>query len=354
MASIIEKCGKFSVEIRKKGFKPVYKTCDSRKDAEKWASDTEAAMVNHSFVDNTIAQRTTLGEALLRYKCDIIANKEHKQPEISRINMWLKSDLKYKIITTLRGADFAEHRDKRIGAGRANNTVRLELQLVSHLYNVARKEWKGFEGIKNPLDEIKKPGGSNSRTRRLEAVSDDHNEYDLIFEELSKSRNIYAKIAFVLAVETSARKGLLFKIRWRWIDLMDGMITVPPEIAGAHKNKGVPLVIPLTPVAILELMTLQQKLIVDGKYKLDGFVIDTTVSALNNIWRKRIRAKGIASGFRWHDLRHEATSRFFEMGLEIMEVSSITGHKNLAMLKRYTHLRAQPLVAKLAAAQNQL
>ncbi|WP_244979904.1 tyrosine-type recombinase/integrase [Achromobacter insuavis] len=50
---------------------------------------------------------------------------------------------------------------------------------------------------------------------------------------------------------------------------------------------------------------------------------------------------------RWHDLRHEAASRFFEKGLHPMEVASITGHKSMQMLKRYTHLRAEDLVAKL-------
>lgn len=52
-------------------------------------------------------------------------------------------------------------------------------------------------------------------------------------------------------------------------------------------------------------------------------------------------------GLHFHDLRHEATSRLFEKGLNIMEVASITGHKTLAMLKRYTHLRAEDLAAKL-------
>ncbi len=50
---------------------------------------------------------------------------------------------------------------------------------------------------------------------------------------------------------------------------------------------------------------------------------------------------------RLHDLRHEATTRFFELGLNIMEVSTITGHKDLKMLKRYTHLKAQDLALKL-------
>ena len=49
----------------------------------------------------------------------------------------------------------------------------------------------------------------------------------------------------------------------------------------------------------------------------------------------------------FHDLRHEATSRLFEKGLNPMEVASITGHKTLQMLKRYTHLNAGDLAAKL-------
>jgi len=49
----------------------------------------------------------------------------------------------------------------------------------------------------------------------------------------------------------------------------------------------------------------------------------------------------------FHDLRHEAVSRLFELGLNPMEVASISGHKTLAMLKRYTHLRAEDLARKL-------
>jgi integrase len=50
---------------------------------------------------------------------------------------------------------------------------------------------------------------------------------------------------------------------------------------------------------------------------------------------------------RFHDLRHEASTRLFEKGLNIMEVASITGHKDLRMLRRYTHLKAKDLARKL-------
>jgi len=59
-----------------------------------------------------------------------------------------------------------------------------------------------------------------------------------------------------------------------------------------------------------------------------------------------VRRAGIED-LRFHDLRHEATTRLFEKGLNIMEVASITGHKDLRMLRRYTHLKAEDLARKL-------
>lgn len=50
----------------------------------------------------------------------------------------------------------------------------------------------------------------------------------------------------------------------------------------------------------------------------------------------------------FHDLRHEAVSRFFERGLSVPEVALISGHRDPRMLFRYTHLRAEDVAAKLA------
>ena len=58
--------------------------------------------------------------------------------------------------------------------------------------------------------------------------------------------------------------------------------------------------------------------------------------------------RGGNGGLRFHGLRHEATSRLFERDVfDLMEVASITGHKALQMLKRYTNLRAEDLARKL-------
>ncbi|MGA7069471.1 MAG: tyrosine-type recombinase/integrase [Pseudolabrys sp.] len=62
---------------------------------------------------------------------------------------------------------------------------------------------------------------------------------------------------------------------------------------------------------------------------------------------ERLRARAKMPDFHFHDLRHEAITRLFERGLNIAEVSAISGHKELRMLQRYTHLRAVDLVSRL-------
>ena len=63
-------------------------------------------------------------------------------------------------------------------------------------------------------------------------------------------------------------------------------------------------------------------------------------------FQKALKGAGI-TGLRFHDLRHTATTRLFEKGLGIMEVALVTGHQDLRMLKRYTHLKPESLVTRL-------
>ncbi|WP_186100817.1 hypothetical protein [Burkholderia gladioli] len=92
-------------------------------------------------------------------------------------------------------------------AGKAENTIRLELQIVSHLYEIARKEW-GAEGLLNSLSNIRKPTGSQARDRRFR-----RGEFEKLRALLSSSGNPWVAPAFELAIETSLRQGTLFSIR---------------------------------------------------------------------------------------------------------------------------------------------
>jgi len=71
-----------------------------------------------------------------------------------------------------------------------------------------------------------------------------------------------------------------------------------------------------------------------------------TPRGLSGAFLRLCRRIGIEN-LHFHDLRHEATSRFFEKGLNPVEVATITGHKDTKMLMRYTHLRAEDLVGRL-------
>ena len=71
-----------------------------------------------------------------------------------------------------------------------------------------------------------------------------------------------------------------------------------------------------------------------------------SANAVRLAW-ERLKNKSNIKDLHFHDLRHEAISRFFEKGLSIPEVALISGHKDVRMLFRYTHLKAEDVLNKL-------
>ncbi|CAJ0808580.1 hypothetical protein LMG19087_00255 [Ralstonia wenshanensis] len=355
MAYISQRGAYWRAEVRKRGLKPIYRTFDTRQQAQQWAARTEAEITVGVYVDRTEAERTTLHDALARYMREVVPAKRYPEQERTRIARWQKHDLAWRTLASLRGADFAKYRDARRAAGRAENTIRLELQIVSHVFEIARKEW-GFETLTNPLKNIRKPSGSRARDRRLRP-----GEFEVLRTKLAASSNPWAPLAFELAIETSLRQGTLFSLRWEWVKLATRMIEFPPEARGAD-NKGVPARLPLSHRAVDVLRALaalwQRDQLTDAERsrfgpvdvdpsKLAGPVFGTTCNAVVMVWKRAVKSEDSFAGLRWHDLRHEAASRLFEKGLHPLEVASITGHKSMQMLKRYTHLNPADLLTKL-------
>ena len=331
MASISKRGRYWRAQIVRRGYPPQYRTFDTRAEAEAWSRAMETEMDRGIFVSRVESEKTTLADALGRYEREISVGKAHPTQDYQRIRHWLRQDLAHYFLANLRGADFAKYRDDRLAIGRAANTVRLELALVSHLFEIARKEW-GMEGLMNPLKNIRKPSGSNERDRRLR-----DGEYETLAAALSASENPWVRPAFDMAIETSLRQGMSLALRWEWIDLSRQVIWIPAEFR-RHGNKGVPPALPLSQKAVAVLRALPRS--------VDGRVFATSQNAIVCVWKKTLKRLGIP-GLRWHDLRHEADSRLFEKGLNPMEVASITGHRTLNMLRRYTHLQPDALAKKL-------
>jgi integrase len=87
---------------------------------------------------------------------------------------------------------------------------------------------------------------------------------------------------------------------------------------------------------------------------LDGLPINSdrtfpiTTNAFRLAW-DRVRARAGITDLHFHDLRHEAISRFFERGLNVPEVALISGHRDPRMLFRYTHPKPHVIAEKLKA-----
>lgn len=353
VASIKKRGEYWRAQVRRKGYPAISRTFDTKLQAETWARATEGSMDQGVFRTLGDAEKMTLAEALERYWREVGSAKSYPKQEHQRIRHWQAQPLAQRYLSNLRGVDFAAYRDARRKLGRAENTVRLELQLVAHLFNVARKEW-GMEGLLNPLNDIRKPSGSSERDRRLMA-----GEFEALAEELARSGNPWVLPAFELAIETTLRQGMLFKLERAWLDASGRFFRVPREHQGKG-NKAVPAFVVLSRRAAEIVVALPEC----ESSERAGKLLGCSQNAVSVAWKRALaaarcryedaeRAAGRSpkaehlQGLRWHDLRHEGASRLFERGLNPMEASAVTGHRSLSMLRRYVHLSPAQLLSKL-------
>ena len=143
------------------------------------------------------------------------------------------------------------------------------------------------------------------------------------------------KPLLVLAIETAMRRGELLGLRWEHVDFETRVAHLPLTKNGEARD------IPLSRRAAATLSTIKA-----GKDRDAERVFPMTGNSVRLAF-EHLRVRAGMSDFRFHDLRHEGVSRLFEKGLNIAEVSTISGHKELRMLQRYTHLRAADLVKRL-------
>ena len=324
----IDQRGKKSwrARVRLPGYKLKTRTFDTRAQAEIWAERIERELhIGNDTIPN-VAAEPTLAEALERYEREITKDKKSHEQERRRIAQWCRRPLSKLKLSKLSPQHFVTFRNERINAGTKRSTVRLDMALISHLFTIARKEW-GMGYLANPIAEVRQLKADKWRDRRLSAE-----EFERFERALDSGYNRVIAINIRFALETAARKGELLKLLWRDIDLKRRVMTLRDTKNGDDRR------VPLTQKAIELLEQLPR-----GE---EERVFPTTSDAITAAWR-RIVLRAEIEDFRYHDLRHEATSRLFERGLEIMEVQRITGHKTLSMLLRYTQMNVDRIVKRL-------
>lgn len=280
----------------------------------------------------------TLSKALERYLQSVSILKKGFPQERYRIEQIKRSFLGRKTVKKITSVDIATYRDQRLaqtnirtGKPLAAATVRLELSLLSHFFDVARIEWGYCDS--NPVANVRKPKVPPGRDRRLTAREE---RQILRYAHAHSNPDLYSII--VLALETAMRQGEILNLRWEHVNLKTRIAHLPDTKNGTQRD--VPLSLKARD-ALIRIGTMPS-----------GLVFGYTSHGLKSTWRFMIIKLGIEN-LHFHDLRHESVSRLFELGtLDMMEVAAISGHKSLAMLKRYTHLKAQRLVRKLEGNKN--
>ncbi|MGE7812097.1 integrase [Pseudomonas sivasensis] len=311
-------------QIRRKRYPTLSATFDTKAEAQRWAAEIEGDMSRARFVDMREAESTTLAEALERYLSEVTSTKKGAKQEAVRIRKWKEHKLATKGLAAIRSSDMAAYRDAELREGKSAATVRLNLAVISHLYTVATKEW-GIEGLTNPCRAIRMPKGSKERDRRPTPA-----ELIALYKAASQL-NAQLPVFIELAVETAMRRSELLLLSR---DQVRGKVAFLEDTKNGERRA-----VPLSSRAIALLEGLPTP-IAGGRY------FSLALNTISNYFPRACASAGI-EGLRLHDLRHEATSRFFERGFNMMEVASITGHKTLSILKRYTHLKPEILAEKL-------
>ena len=325
MGSIRVRQGRYQANVRRKGYATVTKTFTSREVAKRWIKTTEIAIEKG---EHSPKISITVGEMLDKYKLVCLAtHKGANASEQYRINR-LTNYFGAIALCDLTPAQLAKYRDDRLKTVQPQ-TVKRDLSVLSSAINTAIIEWN-IPLKMNPVSKIRWKHTDQARDRRFE----DGEESQL----LSHATPFMARMITV-AVETAVRRSELLRIKRSHINFFKQTL----EIGLTKTDK--PRTIPLSSSA---LKALKEQLRASDKVipMEEQPIFQITGSRLFKDFQRLREEIGIIN-FRWHDLRHEATSRLFEKGLNMMEVASITGHEDLKMLKRYTHIRPETLVKRL-------
>ena len=337
--------------IRKKGFPHQYKSFKSKRDCEVWATDTESKMNRGIFSDMSIAEGLTLAEGLKKYLKEITPHKKGKYQETNRINRLISNTkISDKTFATFKSFDCAKYRDEMSDLGLSASTINKELSVISHLFEVALKDW-GISCI-NPVKQIAKPKVENSRDRRLSALEEQYLVRALTDNSAGARSNKVVIDIVLFAIETGMRKSEPFKLTWQDVDLKK-------QVAYLHDTKnGKPRGVPLSSQAVKILKGDDDDTIVKIRR---GKVFNTTYSALTQSFRRAVvraislyekdttpdmRIEGFLDDFTYHDLRHEATTRLADK-LQMHELMKVTGYSDARMLARYYHPKPEDLAKKL-------
>lgn len=326
----INKCReRWSCRVRKKNGSSIRKTFNTKKEALAWGAQKELEIEQGQL--SKIETVSFAGACRLYLKLFT----PHKAPSTQNYeNITLgkicREAWANKPLHDLSASDLLLWREQR-GKKASQNTIRREVSAIRVVAYAAEKmginlDLKIFMLINKPKVVPRIPRRINEDDMlKLFAAADD-----------GASRNDYLKHLIRLAVETGMRRGELLDIEWRDVDLSRGFIIIPATKTKTSRQRDIPL-------------TSKAQWVVEALWnkRLDEPRLFNVSGNAVRIAFARLRNRAELPHIHFHDFRHEAISRFYDMGLTTPEVMAISGHRSVEMVERYSHASTANLVAKL-------
>lgn len=328
MASISRRGKRWFAQVRKAGRPSQSKSFDNKADAVAWAARMQSQLAAaHPSMQDVGFQTASLADLITRYVSSVTRHKRGFEAESYRLNKISRHPMAQKLIKRLTPADIAAYRDDRLNVAKPA-TVSKELILIKTVISTARNEWGVFLS-ENPADRVRRPKFQNCRQRRFTEA-----EIGKLRTSLAMCRSDLPLKIFNFALETAMRRGEILNLMWRDINLVQRTAFLQDTKNGEPRN------VPLSANAARLLMEAA------AAPDIQERVFPMKQAAFKSAWKRAVPRSGVVD-MRFHDLRHEAISRFFEMGLSLPEVAVISGHKDPRMLIRYTHIPAARIVQRL-------
>jgi integrase len=156
------------------------------------------------------------------------------------------------------------------------------------------------------------------------------------------TREIPMEDLTLFAVGTAMRLGEIVRVRWGDLDT-DKRTLLIRDRKHPRQKKGNDQTVPLLAGPFrLNGQVVDPLAIIRRQQKRGDRIFPVNPASVSTAFTRAVAGAGIAD-LRFHDLRHDGTSRLFEAGYAIEQVALVSGHRDWNVLRRYTQLRAEDL-----------
>lgn len=319
--------------IRRSDQPSASKTFPNKAQAQIWVRDVESRMDRGIWQDPTLLKEWSLTELIEDYekKKDVAPNMRTSMNHFDR----LLNNIKLNRLNSHVIADFVR---SRAAEGAKPATIQLDLIALQNLLKYAKAHLKlptSSDAITEARDLLKSSklvGKSSERNRRPT-----QNELDLLKTYYGSPRvkaqsktDMWALTQF--AIYSSFRLGEICRIEWSDLDEVNRNIWIKKR---KHPKEPRDDLVPLVGKAFEIIME---------QPRVSSRIFPYNPRTISSTFPRHCHKLGIKD-LRFHDFRHEGVSRLFEHGLQIQQVSVISGHTDWKTLKRYVQITPESIHA---------